>query len=162
MFARAGFLRDLRMHADRPVPVRGVAEARLRRFDWQPMGGGRLLTTVVTGVTAGEAFSLVADVPFAGEDLLLDVDTLLQMVEVRPALPPRPMAAPEGPTPEWPAPLPAQAFPVPSQVPPSHRPAPTGPVPLPTTTGPVTLPPAEPPPLVPPPAEPPPLSPSSA
>jgi hypothetical protein len=104
VFSRAPFLRDLRPLGNRAVAVRGVEATCLRTFDWQPPGRGRVLTTVVTGVTAGEGFSLVVDVPFEGRELFLDPDAVLAMVEVRPPRPPRPFAPPAAlALPPWPA-----------------------------------------------------------
>ena len=94
MYRRAPFLRDMKPLGDRPVTVPGVDEAWMRRFDWQPSGRGRTLTTVVVGTTAGEGFSFVVEVPFAGEHVLLDPDEILAMVSVRPPAPPRPLPAP--------------------------------------------------------------------
>jgi hypothetical protein len=63
--------------------VRGVDEARLQRFDWQPSGRGRLLTTVVTGITGDHGFSFVLEVPLQSEGPLVDPDAVLASVEVR-------------------------------------------------------------------------------
>lgn len=84
VFARAPFLRDFRSLGDRAVDVRGVDEARLQRFDWQPSGGSdRLLTTVVTGTTEGLGFSFVFEVPLQMKGPLVDPDAILASVEVR-------------------------------------------------------------------------------
>ena len=112
VYGRAPFLRGMKTLGDRPVSVRGVDEAWMSRFDWQPSARGRTLTTVVTGLSAGEGFSFVVEVPFEGEHLLLDPDAILALVEVRPPAPPRPMPAP-----------PALDLPVPPR-PPAPAPAP--------------------------------------
>jgi hypothetical protein len=106
VFARGQFLRDRRTLGERPVHVRGLSEAYLWRFDWQPSGSGRVLTTVVTGVTDRDGFSLTLDVPLQGADLLLDPDALLELIEVRPAVPPTPLMPPPPPRlPPLPAPV---------------------------------------------------------
>jgi hypothetical protein len=81
--ARAPFLRDLRQLGDRAVFVRGLDEARLQRFDWQPSASDRLLTTVVTGITGGHGFSFVLEVPLQVEGPPVDPDAILASVEVR-------------------------------------------------------------------------------
>jgi hypothetical protein len=133
VFARGQFLRDRRTLGERPVRVRGLAEAYLWRFDWQPPGSGRALTTVVTGVTDRDGFSLTLDVPLQGADLLLDPDGLLELIEVRPAVPPTPLMPPPPPRlPSLPAPTPAPS-PAPT---PASTPAPaatTTPAPAPAT-----------------------------
>jgi hypothetical protein len=83
VFARAPFLRDFRRLGDRAVVVRGVDEARLQRFDWQPSGRDRLMTTVVTGITEGRGFSFVFEVPLQMDGPLVDPDAILASVEVR-------------------------------------------------------------------------------
>ena len=95
VFGRAPFLRDRHSLGHREVAVRGVREARLHRFDWQPPGGERVLTTVVTGTAECWGFSLVLDVPFEGPTPYLDPDAVLDLVEVRPVAPPTPLAPPE-------------------------------------------------------------------
>jgi hypothetical protein len=84
VFARAPFLRDFRRLGDRAVSVRGLEEARLQRFDWQPSARDRVLTTVVTGITGGHGFSYVLDVPLQAAGPLVDPDSILASVEVRP------------------------------------------------------------------------------
>ena len=115
VYRRAPFLRGMQRLGDRPVTVRGVDEAWMSRFDWQPSGRGRTLTTVVTGVAGGDGFSFSVDVPFEGEHLLLDPDAILALIEVLPpsaprALPPPPElrlpAPPPMPPPAPPPPLP--------------------------------------------------------
>jgi hypothetical protein len=122
VYRRAPFLRGMQRLGDRPVTVRGVDEAWLSRFDWQPAGRGRSLTTVVTGVSGGEGFSFSVEVPFEGEHLLLDPDAILAMIEVLPpsvprALPPPPQmrlpAAPPVPPPAPPPPPVPRSVPVP-------------------------------------------------
>lgn len=85
VFGRAPFLRDVRRLAERPVAVAGLEAARLYRFDWQPIGRGRLLTTVVAGVGGGDGFSFVSEVPFHGDEavVLADPEAVLASVEVR-------------------------------------------------------------------------------
>lgn len=123
VFARAPYLRDRRPLGNRPVSVRGVDDAWLHTFDWQPTGRGRVLTTIVTGVAGDDAFSLVLDVPFEGTELFLDPDAVLALVEVRPRRLPRPFAAPATlPLPPWPRAVP----PPPVAGPPTPPPAPVG------------------------------------
>ncbi len=93
VFGRAPFLRDRRALGNRPVSVRGVEEATLHSFDWQPSGRGRVLTTVVTGTAGGSGFSVVVDVPFDGAHLFLDPDEVLALVDVRPVPPVTPLPA---------------------------------------------------------------------
>ena len=121
VFSRAPFLRDRRALGDRPVSVRGVDDAWLHTFDWQPAGRGRVLTTVVTGITGDDGFSLVVDVPFEGTELFLDPDAVLALVDVRPRRPPRPFAAPNALTlPPWPSAVPRPtAVPLPPAAPPT-------------------------------------------
>jgi hypothetical protein len=66
--------------------VPGLDAARLDRFDWQPSGRGRLLTTVVAGVSGADGFSFVFEVPLeGGGDLTVsDPDEILSMVTVEP------------------------------------------------------------------------------
>lgn len=110
VFSRAPFLRDRRALGDRAVSVRGVDDAWLHTFDWQPTGRGRVLTTVVTGIAGNDGFSLVVDVPFEGTELFLDPDAVLARVEVRSRRPPRPFAAPAAPAlPPWPRTVSLQA-----------------------------------------------------
>ena len=85
VFDRAPFLRDRRSLGERAVQVRGLDHAWMSRFDWQPSGRGRTVTTVVTGIAGRDGFSFVVDVPLGSDDLLLDPDALLGLVEVRPA-----------------------------------------------------------------------------
>jgi hypothetical protein len=131
VFDRAPFLRDMRTLGDRPVRVRGLDEARLTRFDWQPSGRGRRLTNVVTGLAGGLGFSFVVEVPFDGDALLLDPDVLLDAVEVLPDGPALPVPAPvldlpavrvterpPSPRPSAPAPAPWTAPPRPTPPPP--------------------------------------------
>jgi hypothetical protein len=108
VFGRAPFLRDRRTLGNRVVPVRGLEEARLCSFDWQPAGRGRVLTTVVTGTVGRSGFSFVLDVPFDGPHLLLDPEAVLALVEVRPVAPPSSTVElpPEPPPPAGPAPQP--------------------------------------------------------
>ncbi|BFU45014.1 hypothetical protein KRMM14A1004_32510 [Krasilnikovia sp. MM14-A1004] len=70
VFARAPFLRGMRVLGDRPVRVDGLVEARMHRFDWQPSGRGRMLTNVVVGVRDGIGFQLVMELPFHAEAAL--------------------------------------------------------------------------------------------
>ncbi|MGZ8750829.1 MAG: hypothetical protein ACXWYP_08120, partial [Pseudonocardia sp.] len=119
VYGRAPFLRGMQRLGDRPVTVRGVDEAWLSRFDWQPSGRGRTLTTVVTGVSGGDGFSFSVEVPFEGEHLLLDPDAILAMIEVLPPSPPRARPPPPElrlPTPP-PVPPPAPPPPLPRSVP---------------------------------------------
>ncbi len=134
--AQGPFRRDLREHADRRVRIRGLAQARIRRFDWQPMMSGRLLTTVVTGVAAGDGFTLVVDVPLSREDVLGDVEALLDLVEVRRPEVPQQVGGTPGLSVAWPAPQPVAA-PPPAPPPP---PAEGGEGPLPPPTGPTPIP----------------------
>ena len=115
VYRRAPFLRGMQRLGDRPVTVRGVDEAWMSRFDWQPAGRGRSLTTLVTGTSRGDGFSFSVEVPLEGEHLLLDPDAILAMIEVLPpsaphALPPPPElrlpASPPVPPPAPPPPLP--------------------------------------------------------
>lgn len=87
LFAQAPFLRDMRDLGTREVRVPGVEIARLQRFDWQPSGRGRLLTSVVSGISDDVGFSFVLEVPFEAESdvLLADPDAILSMVRVEPA-----------------------------------------------------------------------------
>ena len=86
LFADAPFLRDMKTVGDREVTVPGIEVARLRRFDWQPAGRGRMLTTLIAGVTGGLGFSFVFEVPFDAEAdvLLADPDAIVAMVSVAP------------------------------------------------------------------------------
>jgi hypothetical protein len=86
VFSRAPFLRDQRMLDDRRIEVRGVDEARLQRFDWQPSGRGRSLTTVVTGVVGDLGFSFIMERPLEDHRSTPFVDPLelLATVEVLP------------------------------------------------------------------------------
>ena len=59
VYRRAPFLRGMQRLGDRPVTVRGVDEAWMSRFDWQPSGRGRSLTTVVTGTSSGRRLQLL-------------------------------------------------------------------------------------------------------
>jgi hypothetical protein len=112
VFSRAPFLRDLRPLGEREVSVRGVDSARLRTFDWQPPGRGRVLTTVVTGLAGADGFSFVVDVPFEGAELFVAPDAILSLVEVRAPRPPRPFAGPAALSlPPWPALVPASTPP---------------------------------------------------
>jgi hypothetical protein len=87
VFARAPFLRDVQTHGDRDVAIPGVDGAHLWRFDWQPSGMGRQLTTVVTG-TLDEArygFSFIFEVPLVttfDHVFLADPDEILAGVHV--------------------------------------------------------------------------------
>ena len=63
VYRRAPFLRGMQRLGDRPVSVRGVDEAWMSRFDWQPSGRGRPLTTVVTGMAGGDGFSFSSRCP---------------------------------------------------------------------------------------------------
>ncbi|WP_392544430.1 biotin/lipoyl-containing protein [Oryzobacter telluris] len=121
-FARAPFLRDRRELGMREPTVDGLAATRLRRFDWQPSGRGRLLTTVCVGVTDDPSgplgFAFVADVDLTGGDLDVQPDEVLRWLRVlRPtapavvdAVPPPPVVlqaglrALEGPPPRVPTP----------------------------------------------------------
>ncbi len=87
LFAQAPFLRDMKSLGEREVRVPGVEIARLHRFDWQPSGRRRLLTSVVSGISAGEGFSFVLEVPFHAETdiLLADPDAIVAMVRVEQA-----------------------------------------------------------------------------
>ena len=64
----------------------GLAAARLHRFDWQPSGRGRVLTTVCVGVTGGAArlagFSLVCEVSLEGDQISVQPDEILDWVRV--------------------------------------------------------------------------------
>jgi hypothetical protein len=86
LYDEAPFLRDLRTVGARDVVVPGLEAARLDRFDWQPSGRGRLLTTVVAGVSGADAFSFVFEVPLegGGELTVSDPDEILSMVTVEP------------------------------------------------------------------------------
>ncbi|MEQ6903606.1 hypothetical protein [Nocardioides sp. YIM 152588] len=87
-FSRAPFLRDLRDHGRRRVAVGGVREATLRRFDWQPAGRARTLTTACFGLADGPAggppvgFTVVAEVPLGSEDARRQLDEVLERVQV--------------------------------------------------------------------------------
>lgn len=88
-FARAPFLRGLRPLGLRDVAVPGlIAPARLHRFDWQPSGASRTLTTACFGIAAGEpdgvpfGFSMVSEVPLAAEDGTLQPDEVLARLRV--------------------------------------------------------------------------------
>ena len=127
VFDRAPFLRDRRSLGERAVQVRGVDDAWMSRFDWQPSGRGRTVTTVVTGIAGSDGFSFAVDVPLGSDDLLLDPDALLGLVEVRPDERGEPLpepaqvvipdlAPPPMPPPPVPPPLP-QEWPVPSRIP---------------------------------------------
>ena len=94
VYRRAPFLRGMQRLGDRPVTVRGVDEAWMSRFDWQPSGRGRTLTTVVTGVAGGDGFSFSVEVPFEGEPLLLDPAAILALIEVLPPSAPRALPPP--------------------------------------------------------------------
>jgi hypothetical protein len=85
-FAEAPYLRDVRPLGARDVRVPGVTDARLQRFDWQPPGRGRLLTTVVTGLAGDEGFSFVFEVPLESDPdiLLADPDAILNWISVLP------------------------------------------------------------------------------
>ncbi len=91
VFARAPFLRDLRQLGDRAITVPGVDVARLARFDWQPSGRGRTLTTVVTGVTGDHGFSFVIEVPLGTGTQFhtTDPDAVLATLSVAPDASPR-------------------------------------------------------------------------
>ena len=84
VFARAPFLRDARDWENREVHVPGVTTARLSRFDWQPAGRGRMLTTVVTGLAGQNGFSFVLEVPLEADtpSRTRDLDAVLGMVRV--------------------------------------------------------------------------------
>ncbi|GAA2109259.1 hypothetical protein GCM10009841_30430 [Microlunatus panaciterrae] len=84
VFARAPFLRDQQPLAERPVSVRGMPNARLHRFDWQPSGMGRLLTSVAVGTVDGLGFSFVLEVPLHGSEtaLMIQADELLSHLSV--------------------------------------------------------------------------------
>jgi hypothetical protein len=123
VFSRAPFLGDRRALGDRAVSVRGVDDAWLHTFDWQPAGSGRVLTTVVTGIAGDDGFSLAVDVPFQGTELFLDPDAVLARVEVRPRRPPRPFAAPAAlALPPWPRPVPPPSVHEPPTPPPFPAP----------------------------------------
>ena len=86
LYDEAPFLRDLQTLGARDVVVPGLDAARLDRFDWQPSGRGRLLTTVVAGVSGTNGFSFVFEVPLEGDGELTvtDPDEVLSMVAVEP------------------------------------------------------------------------------
>ena len=129
VFSRAPFLRDRRALGSRAVAVRGVDDAWLHTFDWQPAGRGRVLTTVVTGLAGNDGFSLVVDVPFEGTELFLDPDAVLALVEVRCRRPPRPFASPAAiALPPWPT---AVSLPAPAPPPLDVKPATPPPFPAP-------------------------------
>lgn len=82
VLGRGPFLRGLTMHDDRAVAVAGLNQARLQRFDWQPAGSGRVLTTVVTGIAGADGFSLVVDEPLHDPSVHVDPGQLLDRIEV--------------------------------------------------------------------------------
>ncbi len=84
-FNRAPFLRDRYQLGRRDVQVNGMGAGEMLRFDWQPSGRGRLLTSVAWAVRDGYGFMFTLEVSLeAAEDLLLtDPDELLASVEVR-------------------------------------------------------------------------------
>jgi hypothetical protein len=86
VFARGPYLRDMRVVADRPVRITGLEQARLQRFDWQPAGRGRHLTTVVTGVAEGIGVSVVTEGPLelARDASAVDLLELLDAIAVLP------------------------------------------------------------------------------
>lgn len=84
LFRRAPFLRDYRELGDRAVRVPGCDEARMHRFDWQPSGRARLLTTLVAGIAGRHGFSFVLEVPLQSTNPLVDPDEVLGGVSVDP------------------------------------------------------------------------------
>ncbi|GAA0463703.1 hypothetical protein Aca07nite_59860 [Actinoplanes capillaceus] len=83
VFARGPLLRGMRMLGDRPVHVEGLPGARMLRFDWQPSGMDRLLTTVVLGVRAGVGFQLVMELSLHSDAALsATLDDLLPSVRL--------------------------------------------------------------------------------
>ena len=90
-FGRTPFLRDKRDHGVWDVSVPGLAAARLHRFDWQPSGRGRTLTTVCFGVTDPDpsgrpsGFTVTIEKPLSSAESMAEpADALLGWVGVRP------------------------------------------------------------------------------
>ena len=85
LYRRAPYLRDYRELGVRDVTVDGLAAARLRRFDWQPSGRGRLLTTVCVGVTADDVpagLSMITEVGLEDGELDVQPDEILGWLRV--------------------------------------------------------------------------------
>ena len=85
---RGPFLRGRRDHEARDVHVAGLAAARLYRFDWQPSGRSRTLTTLCLGVTAGDSgrdpmgFTMTIEKPLSDEALAEPADQVLAWLVV--------------------------------------------------------------------------------
>lgn len=89
VWAGAGFLRDRRALGHRDVEIDGIDQARIRRFDWQPAGRGRLLTTLCVGIAEGvgrhappAGFTLTSEAPLATEEATMQPDAVLDWVRV--------------------------------------------------------------------------------
>ncbi|MBO3738744.1 hypothetical protein [Actinoplanes flavus] len=83
VFARGPFPRGMRMLGERPVHVEGLPGARMHRFDWQPSGMARLLTTMVVGVRDGVGFQMTMELSLDSEAALsMTLDDLLPSVRL--------------------------------------------------------------------------------